>query len=198
MYTLPLRVTFLTFLLMLSFSANSKSICLGSGVGCFNNYHVDKSASLYRLAVLPGLLANNVIERLDLNLDLTVPGLFGDQLFGTGDIYIDSDYFYQNMMNGLVFDQQGSVYFGDARPLDFVMPDFADWDFSEGIGFTNNHLMVDYLITADTSHIIQHFHTMGNIYVMDIAGSMEVPLPAAGWLFASALTAVMWLRKRPV
>ena len=194
MVSLPLRFVLLTFLLISAINANAVEFCEGGSAFCGQSIEQD----VYEMAALPALLENNFIEQFGLDVDLSVPGLIGDHLYASGDVYIDSDYFYAHVASGLTFDQDGSLFFVPAADSASVNPDFSSWDFSGGIGFSGSELPIDYLITADVSEAIKHFHSMGDIYITNVAYS-EVPVPAAAWMFGSALLSlVLAKRKKPV
>ena len=202
MRNLPKYLIFVILIFNYSLVAEAKSVCFDLATLCGKDYHsVIKSLPIekkfrYRLLALPALIENDLIKEFGLDVDLSVPGLYGDRLYATGDIYIDSDYFFDNVDEGLKFKQRGTVYFEPSLPKDWSLPDFSDWEFSGGIGFSDDHFPIDYLISGDLVDVVRSFYTLGNIYIVDTDYMAPVPLPGAAWLFATALVGLASLRNR--
>ncbi len=201
MSQLLLYLTFIIVLFNFSVVVEAKSVCSEMPLLCENDFYADISSDdgqeniKYRLAALPALIENHFIHALDLDTELSVPGLIGDRLYATGDIYIDSDYFFNHVAEGLVFDQEGSVYFEPSLPADWSMPDFSSWDFGGGIGFSGDDFSIDYLINGDLVDVVRSFHSLGNIYIVDSGYPSAVPLPGAAWFFATAIVGLTSLRR---
>jgi len=100
-----------------------------------------------------------------------------------GDIFIDSQYFFAHVQQGLNLDAEELVVF---FPNQDVLPSTSpDWTLIDGL-FVNDSLS-SILVPADFSEHISQAVSSATIYVLDTGNFSEVPLPSAALLFATAI-----------
>lgn len=121
-----------------------------------------------------------------------LPEVINEGLRSDGDIFIDIDYFVTRISQGIELDAGGRVFFELSNPhTDMVLTSiFEDNQQHEGIFYMDKPGKDRFVVTDDYAFDITYFSARNNIFVMDLDEFIpvaEVPLPAAGFLFASAL-----------
>ena len=114
--------------------------------------------------------------------------------YASGDIYIDYDYLMDNQSKGVEFDQRGSLYFLPPEE-ELTIPEFGGYSDEYDVAYTTDKPSIDYWINANSGLDVDYFYSRGDIFIVKGAGGAAVPLPASGWLSASALFALFGLRR---
>ena len=134
------------------------------------------------------------LKRCMFERDWVNDAIVDDGFYASGDLYIDYDYFLANQSKGLEFKAKGSLFFLPSED-DLDIPEFDKFDDELNIAYEFDKPFVNYWIGEDSVLDVDFFFSKKNIYIINGPAPSQVPVPAAAWLFGSALTVLAQARR---